>query len=170
MFIFENKNLSQEDINERNRLIFRYVIRAYALKNKEKIRFMIKEMPDTFVTEGMTIYEMMIAEGMDKGLKEGIQRGAEIEKIKNQISFSLKFILFFPTLSFKQIALHAETTPDMVKKLSTVFKSGDFKKIRKTIFTYFKKMGELREEEVKAIEAIITKYMPQFKALKDGKG
>lgn len=158
IFIFENQKLSQLEINERNRIIFIFISRAFKLKKRE-VKGMLTEMPETIKIIGMTTYDMLIQEGEKKGLQKGLQKG-----LITEINVSLNLILMPSVFSLKKVAETANVSLDFVTKLEKGFKEGNEKKARKILYTFFDKFEKIEASETKEIEKILKKYLPKFKA------
>ena len=167
IFIFENQNLTQEEVNERNRIIFIYISRAFTLA-KAEVKEMLMEMPETIKTIGMTTYDMFVLEGEKKGLQKGLQKGLEkgLQKVLiEKINFSLNLILMPTIFSIAKVAEMVDVPIDFIRKMEKGFKEGNEKKARKILYSFFDKYERIEDTEIKEIEAILKKYLPKFKAL-----
>ena len=154
IFIFENPKLTQEEVNERNRIIFVFISRAFQLEEKE-VKEMLEEMPETIKNIGMTTYDMFV--------EKGKEIGKEIKESMLAIDKSLNVMTKMPEFSLAKIADLLDYKVAFLKKLQKGFIDGDEKKARKTVYSFFDKFGKMEESEVKEIEAILKKYLPKFK-------
>ena len=169
LFIFDHEILTQEEINERNRLLFRFIIGSFNLKEKV-LMDMLQEMPDTIRVEGMTTYDQIversIKEGIEKGVEIGIEKGKYLSKLKLQIAIILKSMLRYPDMTLTALSEYEEVPLELVQKMNKGFQNGNLKKARKVVLEQFEPFGELGADDLTEIEAMIAKYIAKFQERK----